>query len=262
MTNLQAILDAGGPWQQARIIGDQLLIQGDCREVMAVLPKVDAVLTDPPFSARTHAGHDAGARKGRDNSEREKLGYAALTVGDVSALAAEFCRICTGWICWITDHTLAPHIAQKLEAGGRYVFAPLPFYQAGRSVRLSGDGPCSWTDWIVPARTAAQMRWGTLPGGYIAGDGWKDKERMGGKPLALMMQMVDHYSRQGQVVLDPFLGGGTTLVAAQKMQRLGIGIEIDANAYAIACKRVQEVVNNPPLFTPAPPKPVQQGMDL
>ena len=262
MTDLQAILDKGGPWQQARIIGDQLLIQGDCREVMAVLPRVDAVVTDPPFSARTHAGHDAVARLGSDNSKREKLNYAALSESDCTALAIEFCRLCTGWICWITDFTLAPHIARELAASGRYVFAPLPFYQAGRSVRLSGDGPCSWTDWIVPARTSAQMRWGTLPGGYIAGEGWKDKERMGGKPLALMMQMVDHYSRQGQVVLDPFLGGGTTLVAAQKMQRLGIGIEIDAKSYATACKRVQDVVDLPPLFTPAPPKPTQGAMDL
>lgn len=205
-------------------IGNQRLILGDCLEVMPTLGEVQAILTDPPFSERTHKGHDAGARLGRDGAERKHLGYAALSPDDVQAIGSQMASLCRGWICWITDFTLAPVVVKAMEAAGRYVFAPLPFYQPGRSVRLTGDGPCSWTDWIIASRTAAQVKWGTLPGGYVAGEGWKDKERMGGKPMPLMMNMVRDYSRPGDTVCDPFMGSGTTLAAAERMGRSGIGI--------------------------------------
>jgi hypothetical protein len=56
VTDLDAILAAGGPWKRAVRIGGQLLIEGDCREVMAALPKVDAVVTDPPYGNSNHDG--------------------------------------------------------------------------------------------------------------------------------------------------------------------------------------------------------------
>ena len=241
-------------------IGDCRLILGDCLKVMPLLGKVDAILTDPPFSERTHKGHDAVARPGRDGAVRADLGYGALAPAQIPIISAIMSDICTGWICWITDQTLAPHIQASLDDLGRYVFAALPFYQPGRSVRLSGDGPCSWTDWIVASRTAAQMRWGTLPGGYIAGEGWNGKERMGGKPLPLMKAMVGDYSRAGQVVLDPFMGAGTTIVACQQMGRSSIGIEIDPQAFDKACRRVDEASRQTDLFIAPPAKPTQDTL--
>ena len=56
--------------------------------------------------------------------------------------------------------------------------------------------------------------------------------------------------------------GPARLVACQRLGRQGIGIELDPDYWEISCKRVQEVVNNPPLFTIAPPKPTQDTMDL
>jgi len=228
---------------------------------MAELDLVDAIITDPPYSERTHKGHDAGACGGRDKAKRAALGYQALSEVAAKDLAARFAGMCSGWTVWMTDHTLAPTIMQALEKQGRYVFAPLPFYQPGRSVRLSGDGPCSWTDWIVVSRTAAQMRWGTLRGGYIAGEGWNDKQRMGGKPLPLMLQIVEDYTRHGQTVLDPFLGGGTTALACYKLGRKCIGIEIDPEAFERACRRVDEAARQPDMFVKQPdPKAEQLSM--
>ncbi|WP_212635510.1 hypothetical protein, partial [Salmonella enterica] len=86
-------------------------------------------ITDPPYSAKTHAGHDACGEI------RAELGYTALDELQCSILAASFAKLCDGWVVWMTDHTLAPIIENRLRSHGRYVFAPLPFYQAGRSVR-------------------------------------------------------------------------------------------------------------------------------
>lgn len=246
------------------IIGRATLYRGDCRDILPTLGRVDHIITDPPYSERTHKGHDAASAgqsaQGHDSAERVALGYGALSADDAARIA-RLMHNCPGWIVWMTDHTLAPVISAELERQGRYVFAPLPFFQAGRSVRLSGDGPCSWTDWIVVSRTAAQHKWGTLRGGYIAGEGWNDKERMGGKPTRLMQLIVDDYSRAGDTICDPFMSAGTTGVAAVKAARDFIGIEIDPAAFDIACRRIEEAQKQGDMFIDqsAKPKPVQEG---
>ena len=229
-------------------IGDATLYLGDCRDILPTLPKVDAVITDPPYSERCHAGHDVGAAKARDGSERKELGYSALTLDDVRHLAEDYARVCDGWIVWMTDSDLALAVRTHLENAGRYAFAPLPFFQPGRAVRLSGDGPSSWTDWIVVARTKTQMRWGTLPGGYLACSGWNDKALMGGKPTLLMKALVSDYSRPGETVLDTHMGAGTTGVAAVQLGRKFIGIEINARHFDIACRRIDDAYRQAPLI--------------
>lgn len=238
-------------YQQKVVIGDATLYQGDCLDVLPTLGRFDAVITDPPYSARTHVGHDAKC------DIRATLGYSSLNPGQCAVLATAFDGCCDGWIVWMTDHVLAPAIEESLRSNGRYVFAPLPFFQAGRSVRLTGDGPCSWTDWIVVSRTKAQIKWGTLPGGYVAGPGWNDKARMGGKPTALMQALVRDYSRLGDLVLDSHMGAGTTGVACLREGRRFVGCEIDADAFQIACQRIEQAYAQGQLFAPEPPKAEQ-----
>jgi hypothetical protein len=160
----------------------------------------------------------------------------------------------------MTDSDLALAVRTALEQQGRYAFAPLPFYQAGRSVRLTGDGPSSWTDWIVVARTKAQNKWGTLPGGYIAGQGWNDKERMGGKPTLLMEALVCDYTKHGDLVLDTHMGAGTTGVACIRNGRRFIGCEIDEKTFDIACKRIEQAVAQGQLFAPEQVKQEQVSL--
>lgn len=233
-------------------IGLATLYLADARDVLPSI-EADHVITDPPYSERTHAGHDAGTVARRDGAERAALGYSALSEADCETLAGMFCAASNGWVVWMHDHTLAPVIHNSLQANGRYVFAPLPYFHPGRSVRLTGDGPSSWTDWITVARTAALRKWGTLPGGYVAGVGWDDKARMGGKPTALMRLIVDHYSRRGDVVCDPFMGAGTTGVAAVMLKRRFVGVEIDAEAFALACRRIEEAQRQGDMFRDAVP---------
>lgn len=232
-------------------IGDATLYLGDCMEILPTLETVDSVIADPPYSARTHAGHDAAG------AGRKELGYSFLSGEAVRDLCVLYAQKSSGWIVWMTDHTLAPHIERTLALVQRYVFAPLPYFHPGRSVRLTGDGPSSWTDWIVVARTAAQHKWGTLPGGYVAGPGWDDKARMGGKPTALMDALVRDYSRRGQTVLDSHMGAGTTGVACMRSGRKFVGIEVDPEAFELSCRRVEQAWRDRPLFIEDQPKPEQ-----
>jgi site-specific DNA-methyltransferase (adenine-specific) len=239
-------------------IGPHTLILGDCREVLPTLGKVDHIITDPPFSLRTHSGHDSTSERAtRDGSVRKSLGYEGLTDEAAAELATLYARQSA---VWLTDHLLAPVVRRAFEAEGRAVFPPLPFFHPGRSCRLSGDGPSSWTDWMVCSRTKALRKWGTLPGGYVAGTGWKDKEHMGGKPLPLMSLVVRDYSMPGETVCDPCMGAATTIVAAMKHGRKAIGIEIDPQTFETACRRVEEAMRQPDLFVETPPAPVQTSI--
>jgi site-specific DNA-methyltransferase (adenine-specific) len=147
----------------------------------------------------------------------------------------------------MTDHMLVLQIQSAMETAGRYAFAPLPFLDPGSRCRLGGDGPSCWAIWIVVCRTAAQARWGTLPGGYIAGKGWRDRRYVGGKPIQLMRALVNDYSRPGDTVLDPFLGSGTTGHAAVELGRSFIGVEQDADAFAMAKQRIESARHKPGL---------------
>lgn len=241
-----------------------VVVHGDALDVLRALPDgcVDAVVTDPPYSERTHRGHDAcvagspAGDAGYDGAARKVLGYGAWSVADVECFVPEMARACAGWVAIMTDHTLAPTIQAALDACGRYVFAPLPFYAPGSRCRLSGDGPSSWTDWIIVSRTARQHRWGTLPGGYSgSGPGWREKEHMGGKPVALMRALVADYSRPGDLILDPFGGSGTTAVAALHEGRRCLIVEKDAGYCDIIRRRVAEAQGVGPgsFLKPEPP---------
>lgn len=204
----------------------------------------DALITDAPYSARTHKAYSGGLASGRDGWVRRDLDYASLDESGVREIVESWAPRTRGWMVSITDHILAPMWSQAMEDAGRYVFAPLPAYIPGRSVRLNGDGPSCWAYWIVVSRprTREFMRWGTLPGGYQASpgnSGHRKHMRIGGKPLALMRHLVADYSRPGDVVCDPFAGGATTLIAAKLDGRIGIGAEVDPDTHAEATRRIR-----------------------
>lgn len=190
----------------------------------------DALIVDAPYSARTHAGSgqdgdgEGFAPGGADGSDRRTFNYGAWSRDDVEDFTRAWHPLVRGWMVSITDHVLAPAWEAAMLAAGRYVFAPLPFYSPGSSVRIVGDGPSSWTCWIVVSRPRCEpfSKWGTLPGGYQCSPE-RGKTVLGGKPLWLMERLVEDYSRPGQLVVDPCVGGGTTLVACQRTGRRGIG---------------------------------------
>ena len=229
------------------VIGNAELWLGDCLEILPTLGKVDAVITDPPYSERTHDGHASGL-VAKDGANRRDLGYQALSFKDIEKLAPKLAEAATGWVIWMCDDEQSVKIRHEMESAGRYSFAPLPFVAPGSRVRLTGDGPSSWTIWIVASRTKAQSRWGTLPGAYILPKGCKEHNHMGGKPTWLMHQIATHYSKPGETILDPFMGSGTTGVAAMNLGRKFIGIEIEPRYFEIACRRIDDAQRQARLF--------------
>lgn len=240
--------------------GKVVLYRGDMFKLLGVeIEQCDAVIADPPYSNRTHSGHDASAQGdkgfGFDGADRKELGYRPWDSGDVVNAVADFDLVCSGWIVCMCDHVLAPHYCYEMDLHCRYTFAPLPWYVPGSRVRLSGDGPSSWTTWIVVSRTKDQVRWRTLPGGYSSRG---EQFHMGGKPVELMLQLVRDYSNEGDTVLDPCMGSGTTGIAAIRSGRRFIGVEVSPEFFEIAKRRIVAELNRAPLFD----QPVKMQREL
>jgi len=221
---------------------------GRWQDTLADVTTCDAVICDPPYGAKTHDGHDemstekrkAGIYKGRpvpDGKVGRPLNYACWQPDDVRAFVDSWAPRCRGWFVAFTSHDLVPDYTASLEAHDRYVFAPLPFFSPGSRVRLSGDGPSSWTCWIVVARPRAApfAKWGTLPGGYAGTS--PPCEVVGGKPEWLMRALIRDYSRPGDLIVDPFCGSGTTALAAASEGRRCITSEELPAHHEIARRR-------------------------
>ena len=204
----------------------------------------DALIVDAPYSARTHGGHNlaidhGAADNARKGTGRRRIDYDCWDWREIDRFVEEWSHRTRGWFVTITDHVSAPTWAESLESCGRYVFAPIPWVASGGGVRLSGDGPASWTCWIVVARPRDRrfMGWGALPGAYLIK---KDRgSHIGGKPAALMRALVRDYTRPGDLVCDPCAGGGTTLLAAVQEGRRAIGSELDPETHAKAVERLK-----------------------
>jgi site-specific DNA-methyltransferase (adenine-specific) len=201
---------------------------------------VDAIITDPPYGERCHAGQTHGRRD--DDAGRVSgagLGYDHWSPDDVVQAVELWDMACAGWIVALTSHDLIPAWEAAYESVGRYAFAPISCVMRGMNVRLAGDGPSNWTVYAMASRPRREpySKWGALPGAYV-GPPNRDGYRGGGKPLWLMEALVRDYSRHGDTIWDPCAGGGTTLVAALMAGRSAIGCEVDAETYETARARL------------------------
>lgn len=190
----------------------------------------NALITDPPYSEKTHGGQ---------SNVRRGIGYAPI--GQVSAdMCAAMGGMCSGWALVFCDHELFPEWAAGFRQASRYVFAPVPLVETGSTVRLTGDGPASWTTWVMASRprTKGFASWGALPGAYVQSR--ERKPHMGGKPLQSMRAIVRDYSRPNNLICDPYAGGGTTLLAAVMEGRRAIGAELDPETFEKAVARLRK----------------------
>lgn len=221
--------------------------------------KADLLFVDAPYSEKTHTGHKKGkvtadrasgfsqshrpnmnqnqravrryARELRGDA-RKDLEYAAWSAKEVQQFCEAWLPVTYGWAASITDSVLLSAWESALASDDRLVFAPLPFVEIGSRVRMTGDGPSSWTCWLVVSRPrrAPFSKWGALRGAYIgATDRHTGREGriLGGKSYPLMRELICDYSRPGDLVVDPCLGGGTTMAAALAEGRRCIGVEQD-----------------------------------
>jgi hypothetical protein len=143
---------------------------GRWQEVLGDVARCDAVITDPPYGARTHNGQRHRRHDGAETIATKKiphgLGYEMMTDSDATDLVLFFAPRTRSWCVYLTSHDLWPAFERGAVAAGWYCFAPIACVQVGLNVRLAGDGPCNWTCWAAVMRPRSNAKWGALPGAY------------------------------------------------------------------------------------------------
>lgn len=200
---------------------------------------IDAAIYDPPYSARVHVGARTTKRGGADG-----ISYAAWTEEDHAELLLWLTARVRRWIVPLVDHATVPVLEQLAAQLGWYCFAPVPCVTMGGSVRKLGDGPACWTVFAVPMRPRRRVGagpgiWRALPGAYVERRDAKDSVIQGGgdgrrKSTVLLRKLVADYTDEGDLVVDPTAGYGSTLLAAHQLGRRAIGAELDAGVAATA----------------------------
>lgn len=200
---------------------------GDMLEIVPMLNRFDAVLTDPPYGlGKKMQGGTWGAKQ-----------------GDVSGFLKWDGEAKQDWV----DLILAAAVPTILW-GGNYFNVPAArcwlFWNKINSVPTMADAELAWTNLDKPAKR------------FDAPVGRVEFGHPTSKPLPLIEWCVG-FLPGATCILDPFLGSGTSGVAAVKAGKGFVGIEIDATYFDTACRRIEATMKQPDLFI-APPQPMVQ----
>jgi DNA modification methylase len=230
-------------------IGDAVLYQGDCLEIMPLIGKVDAVVTDPPYGI----SRDKGFGSGGYGKGLKKRRHVKKYVGGWDAS-----RPCCAVFNFITEISIS-----QIIWGGQFFAGSLPengkwlIWDKLQTMPSYGDAELAWT-----SLSGAAVKKFTLGiNGVIArGETGLHPTQ---KPVALMEWCLG-FLPDAKTILDPFAGSDTTGVACAKLGRKFIGIELDSDYFNIACKRIEDAYKQADLFI-EPPKAApatQVGFDL
>lgn len=216
-------------------IGNATLYLGDCLEVLPLIDKVDAVITDPPygikrfekgFGTTRFKGH--GAEKDGlvwDKTPEKSFFDMLLSKGDNS-------------IIWGANNFELPTSEYFLV------------WDKQQTVNNFASAELAYTNVKVPAKV---FKYSIHQHNQI------EKSHPTEKPVSLMCWCLS-FVPNAETILDPFMGSGTTGVAAIQMGRKFIGIEREPKYFEIACKRIQQAVAQPQLFAHEQPKQIQEAM--
>ena len=232
---------------QPVVIGRATLYLGDCRDILPTLPKVDAVVTDPPYGI----GESAAKAKTRTS------GLKALTRGmkDPQVYVRDY-----GDDDWDKE-PIPADLLDMVRAAGRWniIFGGNYYALPATSCWLVWDKLNGDTDFAD-----CELAWTNLPkavrrinflwNGCMRANGETRGDHPTQKPIGVMKWVIGHLPATGDTTLDPFMGSGTTGVAAVQMGRDFIGIEREPKYFDIACKRIEQAQRQGDLFIEGSPK--------
>lgn len=213
---------------EAVTIGRATLYLGDCRDILPTLGKVDAVVTDPPYGIGEAAGKNASRTK---MAVAKDYGDDAWDNEPVPADVMAMVRAASRWL---------------VIFGGNYYECPPAscwlVWDKENGDNDFADCELAWTNLPKAVRRIKYM-WN----GMIRANGEARGDHPTQKPIGVMKWCIGHLPH-GDTVLDPFMGSGTTGVAAVQMGRNFIGIEREPKYFDIACRRIEDAQRQGDLF--------------
>ncbi len=218
------------------VVGNATLYLGDCMDILPTIEQVDAVITDPPYGIADD--YLKPSNKGEwSNLYSNKITWDSFAPQKAVDL---FLLICNEAIIW---------------GGNYFVLEPKRGWLIWDKMQnhTSGHAELAWTNVDIPIRNFSYSR---------AQLSTEHKRHPTQKPVSLMKWCIDVCKNNPQTILDPFMGSGTTGVAAMEMGRKFIGIERERQYFDIACERIKRAQLQTDMFIQPVTKPEQATMEL
>ena len=234
------------------------LYHGDCREILPALGRVDAVITDPPYSSggMYRADRAAPTQSKYQVSHETTRTYAAFA-GDnrdqrsfekwVDSWASQCLALVGegGGLGVFIDWRNVACVVDAVQVAG-WVYRGLTPWHKGTDLRPNKGWFRRNIEFIVwasagPLITGPAAEGECWDGMFVARVNDGDKQHQTGKPVPLLTQMLS-VRPEWTTYLDPFAGSGTTLVAARNLGKKAIGVELDEGYCEIAAKRLAQGV--------------------
>ena len=193
------------------VIGNAELWHGDCREILPTLPKVDAVITDPPYP--NNAGH---------------------FIESVDAAISAFMQIdASHWLVFWTEMERPP--------------VPMPPVAVHVWYRTNTNRPDNYEP-IFEFHSDGKKRASRVMPHCVVFPGMTGIEASGHPTEKNVRLMIELVRRTKGKVLDHFMGSGTTGVACANLGRKFIGIELERKYFDIACRRIEDAQRQSRMF--------------
>ena len=278
------------PYQKKVVIGDCTLYLGDCLDIIPTLGKVNAVITSPPYdNLRKYGpgfdGVDCYLAISQIAGMLEKGGVCMWNVADATVNGSEtgtsFRHALHALDCGLRIHDTMIYIKDNVNfpdsvryfSGFEYMFifsngAPAVFNPIKDRPNKYAGSTNHGTNRQADGSTKPKSSKGKKINMYgMRFNYWRMTNNNPidlCHPAVMPSQMAnDHivsWTNQGNTILDPFMGSGTTGVACAKLGRKFIGIELDPDYFKIACERIRKAYDQPDLFVAPPEKPVQEDL--
>ena len=204
---------------------------GDCLEIMKNIPdkSVDLILTDPPYNV--------GKDYGNDSDKQEEKAYLEW----IFSIQKETRRITKtgGLSLWFFSIKHLPLIYNQFK-DWNYLWTACWIAKNKRSMSTTG-----YNLW-QPILIYGERKWIKNQDVYFSITGQEKNGHPTPKPIKLISDLVNDFSNENDLILDPFLGSGTTAIACKQLNRRYIGIEISEKYCQIAKDRISSTEE--PLF--------------
>lgn len=262
------------------VIGDATLILGDCREFLPIVPAVQAVVTSPPYGAiRDYGGHPAPDLYAVISGLSRSLVRGGVIMWNVadqvidgSESGESFRQTLYAMECGLRLHDTMIYCkngvsfpdSNRYHPCFEYMFiwslgAPKHFngirdmVNRWRGTTAHGTGRLPSGDTF--GRESIGFKASEIPENGLRRNWWvisnnsrEENAHPAKMPYSMAFDHIATWTIEGETVLDPFMGSGTTGVAALDQGRKFIGVEIEQKYFDAACRRVERAHEQPSLF--------------